>query len=340
MPQPVKCAICDVDDARYLLTKNGLVLVKCRRCELVYVNPRPETTELAAIYNDDAFHCHQLQAEETQQNVSRDLDRAELIARNQPTLGRLLDVGCSTGSFLRAARERGFDVSGIDIGHANVAHARMVGLDAYVGVITEAPFASRSFDVITFFDSIEHMPHPVAALEAARTLLSGDGLLVLTTPNIDGWFPRLTWQLLGRTLGVWEHPAPPGHVYQFSRATLRKALEKAGFDEVWARTEGIPVGYTVGALEQAIVDAVKERMGPRQAPRIAMASATVNAPLNARGRRSGSPVRRALRSSIRAASWLLAGALSPPAAWMDHGDSMIVLARHLPVTPTSRPTPR
>jgi 2-polyprenyl-3-methyl-5-hydroxy-6-metoxy-1,4-benzoquinol methylase len=256
----VPCAICEVDDARHLLTKRGYALVRCRRCRLVYVSPRPAAAELAGLYDTQSFHHHQAEADEQQRNLARDRARAELIARHQPGLGRLLDVGCSTGSFLRAAGQRGFSASGIDVGPKNVDKARTAGLDAHVATLDDAPFAPRSFDVITLFDSIEHMPEPVRALATARELLARGGLLVVTTPNVDGWFPRLTWQLFGRTLGAWEHPSPPAHVYQFSRDTLDAALAKAGFRTCWSRTEAIPVEYSVDELEEALLDAFKERL--------------------------------------------------------------------------------
>jgi len=327
MSSSVPCALCEVDDAEHLLTKHGHDLVQCRRCSLVYVSPQPDPGRLAAGYNADAFHAHQRSADEGQHNRARDQTRAAMIARHQPG-GRLLDVGCSTGSFLRAARARGFAVSGIDLGLANVERARAAGLDVHHAVVEQAPFTPRSFDVITLFDSIEHMPEPVAALEASRELLADDGLLVLTTPNVGGLFPRLTWQLFGRTIGAWEHPTPPWHLFQFSRQTMRRALEKAGLREVWGRTERIPLDYTVDELGDALLAAAKHRVARgRQPPANERGAAPRTAPGSSSDRATPSFTRRAIRRSVRTASWLFTGAISPLAGWLDRGDSMVVLAR-------------
>jgi SAM-dependent methyltransferase len=306
--QSVNCALCKVDDTRRLVTKRGYHVVKCRRCDLVYVSPQPTAEDLRAIYNSSSYSSSQVEADEQRKYARRDRVRAALLARHQPRLGRLLDVGCSSGGFLRMARDRGFQVSGIDIGRGSVERARAAGLDAHVAVLEDAPFSPGSFDVISLFDSIEHMAHPLRALEAARVLLKNDGLLVVTTPNVDGLFPRLTWQLFGRTVGAWEHPGPPAHLFQFSRDTLRLTLRHTGFREVWGRTEAIPVPTAADALEGALIDVLQAKRAGLFPPRRSLRWFI-------------------LRGSLRAASWAFSGALSPPAAWLDGGDSMLVLAR-------------
>jgi 2-polyprenyl-3-methyl-5-hydroxy-6-metoxy-1,4-benzoquinol methylase len=336
MTRSVPCALCDVDDAEHLLTKSGHDLVQCRRCGLVYVNPPPPPSRLVELYSNETYEAHQRAADDAGVNAARDHARAALIARRHAGR-RLLDVGCSTGSFLRAARAHDFTVSGIDLGRGNIERARAAGFDVRLAVLEEAPFAPRSFDVITLFDSIEHMPAPIAALAAARELLADDGLLVITTPNVGGLLPQLTWQLFGRTLGAWEHPTPPHHLFQFSRSTLRGALEKAGFAEVWARTERIPIDYTASELCDALLAAAKQRIArtslpARQGARPAEASRE-SPDASLAGSRTTRPatatrfVRRVIRGGVATASWLVAGTISPLADLLDRGDSMLVMAR-------------
>ena len=186
---------------------------------------------------------------------------------------------------------------------------------------------------MVLFDSIEHMPRPMDALRAVHGLLADDGVIMLTTPNVDGVFPRLTYRLMGRRLGVWEHPDPPGHVFQFSQKTLAAALERTGFAVVHEQTESIDLDHTVGALEESVMDVIK---GRARRPRDDDARLDTPPPPpraltpTASGRSPGVATRlarRALRQAVRAGAWALAGAIAAPAPLFGAGDSLITIAR-------------
>jgi SAM-dependent methyltransferase len=249
--------------------------------------------------------------------------RLQLINRHCPDRGTLLDVGCSAGWFMGTAGASGWKVVGIDVSAAAVAHCRSQGFDARLATLSDHDLPAGGFQVITMFDSIEHMPSPAAALLASHALLAPNGILVITTPNIRGLFPRLTYALFGRTLGAWEHPGPPGHVYQFSNRTLAAALDRAGFSIIEDRTEAIPLEHTVGALEEALMDALK---GRTKRPKAEIEETTPQPSVPAKK----SPprlLRRAVRGLVRSLAWLLAGAIAAPAPLFGAGDSLIVVAR-------------
>jgi hypothetical protein len=171
------------------------------------------------------------------------------------------------------------------------------------------------------------MRHPAEALAAANRVLKRDGLLVITTPNIDGLFPRVTYRLLAQTIGAWEHPTPPHHLYQFSRRTLGALLDKSGFELVSTKTRPMGLRFTVQQMQSAIIDALKRRTGARAPHRLeAVVEAQPAGPGNSR-RPFWSRVPRA---SVAAFSWSLTAALyAIPVASLGLGDSMIVVARKL-----------
>ena len=334
--EAVPCDLCGHDDAMFLVVANSYRVVRCRSCRLVYVNPRPRTQALEAQYSADTYVEHQEERAEDASWRPAALARLALIEKHHPTKGTLLDVGCSTGWFMSVAVAGGWRATGIDVSPSAVAQDRARGLDAHVATLESHAFAPKSFDVITMFDSIEHMPSPMRSLRAVHTLLADDGLLVITTPNIDGLMPRIIYQLFGRTMGLWEHPTPPGHIYQFSGATLADALERAGFAETYEETERIPLDYTVGQMENVLVEALKRRGRRPPDPGLNLdlpaTPGTRDDGPSAGGSETASrgPVRLArlaVRSAARIAAWTMTAAIAAPAPLLGRGDSLLVLAR-------------
>jgi SAM-dependent methyltransferase len=242
--------------------------------------------------------------------------------------GALLDVGCSAGWFMSVAREAGWKVTGLDVSAPAVAYSKSRGLDARVATLDNHGLPPGAFDVITMFDCIEHMPSPLTALRAVRALLAPGGVVMITTPNVEGLFPRFTYQLFGRNFGAWDHPGPPGHIYQFGMRTLASALAHTGFEVIHGKTEAIPLDYSVGVLEDVIVDVMKGKARPAHMAMAGNAPAPVAA---ATAQPAGeAPVRlarRVARQAGRAMAWTLAVAVAAPAQLFGSGDSLIMVAR-------------
>lgn len=324
----MSCDLCGRDDPAHLLTKNGYRIVRCRGCALVFVSPRPRMAALTALYDADTFYEHQVEraADESWRPVAE--QRAALINELHPQRGTLLDVGCSAGWFMGVAQDAGWKVVGFDVAHGAVAHARSRGFDARLATLDHHDVPPDSFDVITMFDSIEHMPSPTSALRAAHRLLRDDGIVMITTPNVDGLLPKLTYQLLARPFGAWDHPGPPGHIYQFSGKTLAQALERTGFETVYEKTEAMDPVHSVIEIEDTIMDVISGRA--RRGRDASGDDVHGGMPAEETAPKpSGKPalLKRALRRTVRAAAWAVVGAVSTPAPLVGRGDSLIVVAR-------------
>ena len=111
----------------------------------------------------------------------------------------------------------------------------LISEDLYVPPVTPvfferlyAPFYPR-FDHGVF---VEHLREPLAVVRNLVQLLKPGGKLYLATPNLTGWVVRFHYNLLRPVTHLWPHPEPPLHLYQFSRATVRRLLEIAGLEQV------------------------------------------------------------------------------------------------------------
>jgi SAM-dependent methyltransferase len=237
------CPICAVDDARTLarvrdlnlLTPGRFRLVRCRRCGLVYLNPRPGADEVGAYYTRD--YWVPAAGGEDERDLGAGFRRAvSRIVREYPG-GKVLDVGCGAGRQASAMQRRGLVVSGVDPYQSACAAAReQHGIEALCTTLQEAPFPDESFDALTFFDVLEHVHDPLGDLRKALALLRPGGTVVVKAPNIEA--------LQARLLGKWWYLEVPRHLTHFSPATLRRALEVAGFAYVWSHA--IP-GWRFGA---------------------------------------------------------------------------------------------
>lgn len=150
----------------------------------------------------------------------------------QPGHRRLLEVGCAYGVFLEQASHRFETATGIDISDDAVAHARSRGLDARQGDLVAADWRDERFDVVCAWDTVEHLGRPDRYVRAAADLMTGGGLLALTTGDIGSLNAR--WR--GRH---WRLIHPPTHVHYFSVETMRRLLDRNGFDLVHVEHPGV-----------------------------------------------------------------------------------------------------
>lgn len=155
--------------------------------------------------------------------------------------GRLLDVGCGGGTYLRAMAQLGWQVYGIEPDARAAQQARQAArAHIWTETAEEADLPAHSFHVVTLWHSLEHMARPLEALHALRRSLRQEGLLMLEVPNFDG---------PGRQLHGphWFHLDVPRHRLALTPATLERLLLRAGFAEIRIR----PVANAAGLVGPA-----------------------------------------------------------------------------------------
>jgi SAM-dependent methyltransferase len=145
-------------------------------------------------------------------------------ARGQPAGERLLlDVGCGSGTFLHVARQYGFKPHGMDVSaRAAEIAGRQYGIPVRQGGIGSRVWDGQTFDFITMFHVLEHVPEPKLALESVRELLRPGGRLIIQVPNISSVQARI----FGR---LWYGLDVPRHVINFTPRALGHLLEEIGF---------------------------------------------------------------------------------------------------------------
>jgi 2-polyprenyl-3-methyl-5-hydroxy-6-metoxy-1,4-benzoquinol methylase len=155
--------------------------------------------------------------------------------------GRLLDVGCGDGEFLNRMRNEGWSVDGVDFDRQAIENAnRKYGMKLQCGSITTPGFAEASFDAITLYHVIEHVPDPLEVFFECHRLLKPGGCLVMATPNAES--------LGHRTFGnCWRGLEPPRHLQLFSPRTLAECARRARLEVVRAYSTAANADVIAGA---------------------------------------------------------------------------------------------
>ncbi len=222
------CPACLNGEYVLRFTKADYSYVRCLKCGTVYINPIPEVGCLEINYNQLSFDYFLQKRKRVIDFFPNRYSRELAVLTKAHAKGRLLDVGCATGSFLVAARQDGYaDVTGIDIAEPSVHFAQEMGLNAVHGDFSREVFDAGSFDVVTMWATLEHLPSPSRFVEEAFRILKPGGVLAVSVPN----YRSLSTRLLGpkyRYIGL-------AHLNYFSAQTLKLLLARVGFETL--RTE-------------------------------------------------------------------------------------------------------
>lgn len=227
----VPCYLCGRDDPSTLFQQEPYRVVKCRGCSLVYTLPRLDAEQIAAMYQTAYWHSDQAREfgytdylNDRELYLSTYRMRREVITSRKPDHGKVLDVGSAAGFFLATMQEIGWECHGIELSeYMSEKSKEIFGFEQVIcGSIVDIDLPEKSFDVITFWDVVEHLEDPVPHLEKAGRLLKDDGLLVLETQNVESRFAKL----LGRR---WHHYKMAEHLYHFGPETVAVLLDQAGF---------------------------------------------------------------------------------------------------------------
>lgn len=250
-------------------------VVKCRDCGMLFTNPRPTQDEIGEFYRPEYHYLHPGRIEDVswRRKVKERL-KAGLLAkyygyahlkgakgiplyqdlvvlpltnilmsalRKKIDLfpfkpgGKLLDVGCGSGSNLLYWKHFGWDVHGVELAPTVARYAReQLNLPVKEGTLEQAQYPAKSFDVVMFNNVLEHLHDPLRTLRETHRILKDDGKLLISVPNLncaDRWLFNEWWS-------PWDLPR---HLSHFTRKTLALLLENAGMEIETMRSDNVPM---------------------------------------------------------------------------------------------------
>jgi 2-polyprenyl-3-methyl-5-hydroxy-6-metoxy-1,4-benzoquinol methylase len=261
--ETVNCPVCGgnnykpyITDAKELYggTDNFFNVVKCCDCQMIFTNPRPTKDTIGFFYPDSAGY-YQPDSRNKDNSIEEKITKTVLanyygyqfespfgkfwaflfkkifwhklavahIPRFVPG-GRLLDIGCSWGSFAAKMTRYGWEVHGIEINKKAVEYAKnTLGLNnIFNGFFDEYKCPEDFFDVVHMSMALEHIHEPAECLNRVYKFLKKGGQLILSVPDISGFEARI-YGKYAYTLHV------PQHLNHFSPVTIKSMLNKTGF---------------------------------------------------------------------------------------------------------------
>jgi 2-polyprenyl-3-methyl-5-hydroxy-6-metoxy-1,4-benzoquinol methylase/predicted RNA-binding Zn-ribbon protein involved in translation (DUF1610 family) len=229
--ETITCPVCGSPSSRPRARKHGFTYGECSECSFVYLNPQLTQDAIRDVYNDRdlrEFFFKELLLPHVERDQRPEFETrlSELRTLVRAANPRLLDIGCAAGLFLSLAEKRGFRGEGLELNELYIDYIKTQRpLTVHQKLLEEMHYPDSSFDVVTLWDVLEHLPKPVETLQEISRIVTRGGVLALTTINHACINERL---LKDR----WRYYMPPDHLCSFTPALLKWILKRSGFTTV------------------------------------------------------------------------------------------------------------
>jgi SAM-dependent methyltransferase len=229
-------------------------LTRCPKCSLVWLSHPPEPEEMHLHYTD-AYH--KLISAAGQNSPDARWGFRKVAIEQYKKSGAILDLGCSSGSFLEYMGKDAWKPYGIEMSAECARQAEAcAGAEVFVGGVLDASFPRESFDVITCFDVLEHLYEPQKVMARVSEWLKPGGIFYVLVPNVECAEARI--------FGTYWHGLElPRHLFHYSPASLKFLANAAGLEALSLEAHQNPA---VGTSMRYVGDDVFQKVGIRRTP--------------------------------------------------------------------------
>jgi SAM-dependent methyltransferase len=200
-------------------------IVRCTDCSLVFLNPMYSDQELSRFYPTD-YYAYQDNFQLVRwKEITKRVLRYRLGTRDPQFSfpGKMLDLGCGTGWFMKVMRDQGWETFGVEINSSAAELGRKsAGLNIFSGTLKQANFPPESFDYVRSNHSFEHISCPGETLDEIYRVLKPNGKVLIGVPNVGSLNARIFKQ-------YWWYLGAPVHTFTYSVKTICGLMRKHGF---------------------------------------------------------------------------------------------------------------
>lgn len=231
MKSITECPICDNREFKayitcndYLVTNEKFAIQECSVCGLRLTNPRPDNKSIGNYYKSENYISHNDKSGgfissiyRTVRNYTLDY-KLRLIKKVNSGKGKLLDVGCGTGAFLESCKGDGWQIAGVEADE-KVRMLTQEKLEIQIAQDLSEIHTSESFNIITLWHVLEHIPNLNDTIKQLSLLLAPNGTLVIAVPNSNSYDATYFKE-------YWAAYDVPRHLYHFTPHTIQKLFNK------------------------------------------------------------------------------------------------------------------
>ncbi|MCT8339345.1 class I SAM-dependent methyltransferase [Flavobacteriaceae bacterium TK19130] len=207
----------------FLVSRESFELLYDPEYEMLVTSPQPTKRSLGEYYKSDEYISHTDSKKGIVSFLYNLVKRYSLKSKcklidsyNKSSSKKILDIGAGTGDFLVEARNRGWNVLGIE---PNI-NARQLAEKKSLRLIDDVEnIENQKFDVITLWHVLEHLPNLESQIEKLEALLKPNGILVVAVPNFRSYDAVYYKEF-------WAAYDVPRHLHHFSRKSLKKLFSK------------------------------------------------------------------------------------------------------------------
>lgn len=234
----------------YSISRETFFLCQCTTCKLIFTNPRPNVEEIGQYYDSEDYISHKDKSRNLVQIIYKLVRKVTIRKKTQwlkkhvPLQGRLLDIGCGTGYFLKEAQNKGWKVTGIEPNDTARKLSKQKGLKVFRAL--EKIEEGEKFDAITLFHVIEHVHEIRKTAKKLNNILNKDGRIFMAVPNHQSYDAKY----YGKFWAAWDVPR---HLYHFDQESMNQMAEQYG----WEIEKVIPMkfdSYYVSILSEKYKD--------------------------------------------------------------------------------------
>ena len=197
-------------------------ILKCLFCGLVFNETRHDAEKLLSFYSNVEDQTYLKNIDSRFKTFRYNFKKIHSFL---PGSGKLLDVGSYCGISLKVAHENGYETLGVEPSKWAAQYSEEVMQErVFQGTLKDLPEEEGTFDVITMWDVMEHLPHPIEEMKQIRSRMKPDGIFVFSTLFIDNWYPKVMNEKWPWYMDM--------HLFYFTLDSMKQLLKKSGLELV------------------------------------------------------------------------------------------------------------
>jgi SAM-dependent methyltransferase len=263
----INCILCKNQNFKSVYRDNLVSIITCPCCGLV----RQENCASSLVKINENFHNieeyykrrNEIQKKTIVFNQKKCFYSLDIIKKIEKQLKEgdlILDIGCGSGEFLKGLNDSGFDVLGVEPDPLLAAFViEQLKIPVIVDTYSVHLFPKNHFNGITFIQVFEHLEDPLKTLKQVYTNLKLGGLLIIDVPSYNN--PRILCYRLLRWKKIVKRDFIPSHCYYYTRSTLSKLVEKAGFFVTEIVTGRYGAKFGIHNFFMSTTDKIANRIG-------------------------------------------------------------------------------